>query len=396
MLAHRPASNTAQAGPWAPGLCGLLAGVVLVGACAGGPPSPGDGSVSGSPPATARTATPVPPAAVRAAIESYVDNLYTPAVANLRAVLVSADGRPLVQLYRGTTPARTHDVHSVTKSVTATLVGMALSEGRLRSLDETLETLLPQHRAAMSRVVAGITLRQLLTMTSGLPADPANGDPPAVLSGRDWVANVLRTGTDAPPGSRFAYSSAGSHLLAAILTRAVGSSLLDYARPRLLDPLGVDTRQAFEGGVEEAGAVARYERAAFAWPKDPTGVQLGFGTLKMAPRDLAKLGTLYLQGGRWEGRQLVPAAWVREATRAQVGTKGSSFAFSEGYGYQWWVTRERGHEAFAAVGFGGQLVEVVPDLRLVFVTVAEAAEPNLRWEHLRGLVAGVVVPMVGG
>jgi CubicO group peptidase (beta-lactamase class C family) len=301
-----------------------------------------------------------------------------------------------VQLYRSSTPAQSHDVHSVTKSVMATLVGIALSEGRLHSLDDTLATLLPQHAGDMEPTVSAITLRQLLTMTAGLPPDLPNGDPPTSLSGPDWVANILQTGTVTPPGKAFAYSSAGSHLLSAILTHAVGTSALEYARPRLFEPLGIDTRKAFEPSIEDEAAIAAYDKANFAWPKDPTGLQIGFGTLKMAPRDLAKLGQLYLDGGQWNGRQVVPAAWVKESTTAQVGTQGTSFAFSENYGYQWWVTKEKGHDAYAAVGFAGQLIEVVPDLRLVIVTATEAGENNLRFEHLRGMVADAILPAVGG
>jgi CubicO group peptidase (beta-lactamase class C family) len=248
----------------------------------------------------------------------------------------------------------------------------------------------------MSSRIAGITLRQLLTMTAGLPADPANGDLPNSLSGPDWVGNVLRGGTAARPGSAFAYSSGGSHLLSAVLTRAVGMSVLDYARPRLFQPLGIDTRNAFEPRTLNDKVFAQYDKADFAWPKDPTGIQFGFGALKMAPRDLAKLGQLYLDGGRWNGRQVVPASWVKEATSTQVATHGPGFAFSEGYGYQWWVTKERGHNAYAAVGFGGQLVEVIPDMKLVLVTAAETGDTNLRWEQLRGMVVDAVLPAVGG
>jgi CubicO group peptidase (beta-lactamase class C family) len=333
---------------------------------------------------------------VTTATERYLSNLLSPATSNVRAVLVTMDEHPLVQLYRSSTPAQSHDVHSVTKSVMATLVGIALSEGRLHSLDDRLATLLPEHAGDMDPTVSAITLRQLLTMTAGLPPDQPNGDPPALLSGPDWVANILRGGTVAPPGQAFAYSSAGSHLLSAILTHAVGTSALEYARPRLFEPLGIDTRNAFEPSVEDEAAIAAYDKASFAWPKDPTGIQIGFGTLKMAPRDLAKLGQLYLDAGRWKGRQVVPAAWVKESTTAQVATQGPSFAFSENYGYQWWVTKEKGHDAYAAVGFGGQLVEVVPDLRLVIVTATEAGENNIRFEHLRGMVADAIVPAVGG
>ncbi|MEO6411543.1 MAG: serine hydrolase [Pedococcus sp.] len=331
-----------------------------------------------------------------AATERYLSNILSPATSNVRAVLVTLDRYPLVQLYRSSTPAQSHDVHSVTKSVVATLVGIALSEGRLHSLDDTLATLLPEHAGDMNPTVSAITLRQLLTMTAGLPPDLPNGDPPASLSGPDWVAHILQTGTVAPPGKAFAYSSAGSHLLSAILTHAVGTSALDYARPRLFQPLGIDTRNAFEPSIEDEAAIAAYDKANFAWPKDPTGIQIGFGTLKIAPRDLAKLGQLYLDGGQWNGLQLVSAAWVKESTTAQVATQGTSFAFSENYGYQWWVTKEKGHGAYAAVGFAGQLVEVVPDLRLVVVTATEAGENNLRFEHLRGMIADAILPAVGG
>jgi CubicO group peptidase (beta-lactamase class C family) len=135
-------------------------------------------------------------------VETYLTNIYSPAISQVRAVLVSVDGKPLMSRYRGSTPATTHDVHSVTKSVMATLIGIALSEGRLRSVDDTLAVLLPQH--AVTTEVAAITLRQLLTMTAGLPADPPGGPVDVTLSGLDWVAGILRKGTVAPPGSTFA------------------------------------------------------------------------------------------------------------------------------------------------------------------------------------------------
>lgn len=373
-----------------------LVGVVLVSGCAGtGPATDVRTSVSAGRASTARPAIPHPEK-LTAATEKYLSNILSPATSTVRAVLVTVDNRPIVQLYRSSTPAQSHDVHSVTKSVMATLVGIALSEGRLHSLNDTLATLLPQHAADMDPTVSAITLRQLLTMTAGLPPDLPNGDPPASMSGPDWVANILRTGTVTPPGTAFAYSSAGSHLLSAILTDAVGASALEYARPRLFEPLGIDTRNAFEPNIEDHAAIAAYDKANFAWPKDPTGIQIGFGALKMAPRDLAKLGQLYLDGGQWNGRQLVPKAWVKDSTTAQVATQGTSFTFSENYGYQWWVTKENGRHAYAAVGFAGQLVEVVPDLRLVVVTATEAGENNLRFEHLRGLVADAILPAVGG
>lgn len=375
-------------------LAAALAAVMIVSGCAGNDSSSGRASTLGQ--SSAALSSPPDAGTVATATDKYLSNIYSPAISNVRAVLVTVDRRPLVQLYRSSTPAQAHDVHSVTKSVIATLIGIALSEGRLHSLDDTLATLLPQHAAEMDRTVAAITLRQLLTMTAGLPPDQANGDPPASLSGRDWVGNILRAGTVAPPGRSFAYSSAGSHLLSAILTHATGKSALDYARPHLFGPLGIDTRNAAEPRTEDKAAIAAYDKAAFAWPKDPRGIQLGFGALKMAPRDMVKLGQLYLDGGRWNGRQVVPTDWVKASTTAQVTTQGDSAPLAESYGYQWWVTQEKGHPAYAAFGFAGQVVEVVPDLRLVVVVATEAADNNLRWEHVRGMVADAIVPAVGG
>jgi CubicO group peptidase (beta-lactamase class C family) len=376
-------------------MAAALAAVMMIGGCTGNNTAHDPGPTPSNQKSATRS---IPPDTdtVTSATERYLSNILSPAVSNVRAVLVTVDRKPLVQLYRSGTPAQAHDVHSVTKSVIATLIGIALSEERLHSLDDTLATMLPQRAAEMDSTVSAITLRQLLTMTAGLPPDLANGDVPASLSGADWVGNILRTGTDAPPGRSFAYSSAGSHLLSAILTRATGMSALDYARPRLFDPLGIETRNAVQPRVKDRAPIPAYDRASFGWLRDPTGIQLGFATLKMAPRDLAKLGQLYLDGGRWNGRQVIPTDWVKASTTAQVTTQRDSAALAESYGYQWWVTQEKGHAAYAAFGFGGQVVEVVPDLRLVVVMATEAAEPNMRWEHVRGLVADAIVPAVGG
>jgi CubicO group peptidase (beta-lactamase class C family) len=335
---------------------------------------------------------------VTSAVQTYLANILSPAVANLRGVLVTSDGVPVVARYTGTDPATTRDVHSVTKSVLSTLIGIALSEGVLHSVNDTLATLLPQHAGDMNPEVSAITLRQVLTMTAGLPADQPNGDPDPSLSGPDWVASVLRRGTVATPGSAFAYSSAGSHLLAAILTHAVGTSVLEYARPRLFDPLGIDTANAVQPRIDvDPDAQASYDAApGFAWPKDPTGIELGFAGLKMAPRDMAKLGQLYLDGGLVNGHQVVPAAWVQQATTTQVSTGDIGYPFSESYGYQWWVSTERGHPSFAAVGFGGQLVDVVPDLHLVVVTATDTSNNNIRFELLRSMITDAVIPAIGG
>jgi CubicO group peptidase (beta-lactamase class C family) len=314
----------------------------------------------------------------------------------LRSVLVVRHGRLVVErYYHGATPASYFNVFSVTKSVTSALVGIALGDRELAGLDQPAGRLLARHLPPRPDPrIRAITLEHLLTMTAGLPPDTAPETPPGWVRAGDWVGYLLRQRPATRPGTRFAYSSASSHLLSAIVADATGQTTLRYARDRLFAPLGIASDPAFEPEFAPRNAAA-YERAGFAWPTDPKGYHLGYGFLKLTARDMAKLGYLYLKGGAWEGGQVVPADYVRASTRRQVPT-GRAADPGEGYGYQWWTMTERGHPAFAAIGLGGQLIEVVPDLDLVVVmTSAAGTVEDIRAAgDSRRLVADVVVPAV--
>jgi CubicO group peptidase (beta-lactamase class C family) len=370
--------------------CWLVAATVaLITACAGSP----DGSGSEQTPAGQQTSS--GPEQVAAVFDELVEGDTTAGVyEDLRAVLVLVGGRPLVERYYDSSAEATSNVASVTKSVMSILVGVALDEGDVGSVDQTLSELLPEYAAIMAPDVAGVTLDQVLTMTAGLPEDPrAPATTPHYLT-EDWVAAILSGGLEQPPGEGFAYASAGSHLLSAILVEATGRSVLDYARDKLFNPLGISTDPAAEPlAVEENLPV--YEAASFAWPVDPQGVHLGDAFLKISAPDMAKIGQLMLAGGRWDEKQIVPAQWVTESTRAHVSTGGYGVG-GDDYGYHWWVTTADGHDAFAAAGFGGQLIEVVPDLDLVVVvscTIPEGPE-RLDASTFRGLVNAMVAPAI--
>jgi CubicO group peptidase (beta-lactamase class C family) len=314
----------------------------------------------------------------------------------LRSVLVVRHGRLVVErYYHGATPASYFNVFSVTKSVTSALVGTALGDRELAGLDQPVGRLLARHLPARPDLrMRAVTVEQLLTMTAGLPPDTVPEAPPGWVRAGDWVRYLLRQRPATRPGTRFAYSSAGSHLLSAIVADATGQTTLRYAQDRLFAPLGIASDPAFEPEFAPRNAAA-YERAGFAWPTDPQGYHLGYGFLKLTARDMAKLGYLYLKGGAWEGRQVVPADYVRASTRRHVAT-GRTSAPGEGYGYQWWTMTERGHPAFAAIGLGGQLIEVVPDLDLIVVTTSavRTAEDIRAAGDSRRLVGDVVVPAV--
>jgi CubicO group peptidase (beta-lactamase class C family) len=278
----------------------------------------------------------------------------------VRAILVYVDGRAVYKRYFEASPSDYRDVASVTKSVISTLVGVAVGEGQIASVDETLGQLLPAYARSMSPRVAAITLRQVLTMTAGFVGEDDSG-PLGFTDAKDPVRTILNS-TVVAPGREFIYSDAGAQLVSAILETATGMSVLDYARSRLFDPLGIRTRPAAEPLMIPSNVDAYYQ-ADFAWPVDRQGIQLAWGGLKLRPVDMADLGLLYMNNGRWEGKQVVSADWVEQATHAQVKNTGPG-----AYGYFWWVSREvNGESAFVAYGYGGQEIEVVPDLGLVLV-----------------------------
>ena len=331
------------------------------------------------------------PAAIAEVMNSYTTT------GNVRAIIVNVNGRTRFERYYSSSLAESRNIYSVTKSVTSTLVGIAISEGRLR-LNESLSQMLPRYAAEMKPSVARVTLRQLLTMTGGFP-DTSNLDETGLVTSPDWVRYILKH-QDFAPGDAWRYSDYGAHLLAPILVQATGESVLAYARAKLFDPLGLVTRPGSAPPVDEAH-VPEYQQATFAWPVDPQGFQTTFTWLKLRPRDTATFGQLFLQEGRWNGRQVVPAAWVRQATTAQTGkafpdiggsSPGSAWNPTN-YGYFWWVEPTAGVTAFYALGFGGQLVEVVPSLHLVIVVSSNAEDVHgsaVGADELQHLVDAIV------
>ena len=320
-----------------------------------------------------------------------------PQLAAVRSLLVSVDGRTVLERHVGGGPDQTHHVYSVTKSVVSTLVGIAVDQGLIAGVDSTLAELLPDERDAMSPRVAGVTLRQLLTMTSGI-ADEAEGGAPWDPAQPDAVRTILMSGSVQEPGRSWLYSNAATHLLTAVLAEATGGPVLEFARRVLFDPLGIRTRPAYEGmermsvlGPSPAWSPA-FRQAGFAWGTDRQGVHVGGLTLKVTASDLLRFGRLHLDGGRAAGRQVVPAAWVEEAVRPAASPTGDD---AVSYGYLWWLVQLDGHDAFAATGAFGQAVVVVPDRRLVAVmTAADDVRMPMEGVQLAPFITEVVLPLL--
>jgi CubicO group peptidase (beta-lactamase class C family) len=301
------------------------------------------------------------PSVAERLVGTITDDLHRQGLNNVRAVLVVANDRTVVEQYYHSTPTAYFDVRSVTKSVLSTLVGIAVDEGLL-DLHGTLAELLPAYAPTMSPQVATTTLDQLLTMTGGFPDTPNE----ELFTQPDWVASILRSAVS-PPGQEFAYSDRSAHLVAAILAHATRQSVLQYAREKLFGPLGIPTEPAAEPLFVPSNGPA-YEAAGFAWPVDPQGIHLGWGLLKLRPPDMATIGGLFLHEGRWKNHQVVSKSWVGQATSARVPAHHFGL---DSYGYLWWVAEADGAPAYLALGSGGQLIEVVPSRHLVVAIASE-------------------------
>jgi CubicO group peptidase (beta-lactamase class C family) len=317
----------------------------------------------------------------------------------VRSLLIVRHGYLVYERYwQGSDAADGQELHSITKSVTSALVGIALADHKLKSLDQSVGELLAAHlpKDADPRL-ARVTVRQLLTMTGGLPGDVQSVEGDQRLSrrlfrSRDWVGHILGRPLATKPGTTFAYSNASSHLLSAIVADASGQSTLAYARAKLFNPLGINSDHVFQplaGHPPTPAQLQAYQQAAVAWPRDPQGYHFGFGETKLPARDLAKFGYLYLNRGRWNGTQVVPADYVRASTQPHRQVGGPRV----GYGYQWWTTSINLHAAFEARGLGGQRIVVVPDPDLVVVITCD---PQQRREDAEELVGQTIVPAVTG
>jgi CubicO group peptidase (beta-lactamase class C family) len=247
---------------------------------------------------------------------------------------------------------RLHTMQSVSKSVTSALLGIALRSGALEGVDMKAAVFFDAYRTNDDPRFKAMRLRDLLTMTSGIKwdedtvpyTDPANSCA-AMETSKDWVQFVLAQPMAAEPGTRFVYSSGVTELLAQVLKKATGRHADEYAAERLFPRLGIKD---------------------FHWKRTPTGHPDTEGGLYLVPRDLAKLGYLYLKDGVWAGERILPEGFVAAST-----TGIAEVPEGEGmrYGYQWWVppSTPTRPTSYAAIGYGGQLLLVVPRLDLIAV-----------------------------
>ena len=320
------------------------------------------------------------PAAVSEAVDAFINATETVPVApdhiTLHSIMILKHGNVVYERWlNGEGPDKPHVMYSVSKTFTSAAAGLAISEGKLKLDDKVISFFPDDLPENISDNLAAMTVRDLLTMTGGHDTEPSMdpGQAKAMTMTRLFLGHeVLHT-----PGEFYLYNSLGTYMVSAIIQQVTGERVNDYLDIRLWQPLGIEK--------------PRFDRS-------PQGINFGGWGLYLKTEDMAKMGQLLLQGGKWNGVQVLPEDWVREMSSYQVPSAPSGTRFDEleqaglnkdnndwvqGYGYQMWVCR---HGAFRADGANGQYIIVFPekDAVLVLTTDSNLYQPylDLVWEYL--------------
>ncbi|MEM6943608.1 MAG: serine hydrolase [Pseudomonadota bacterium] len=303
-------------------------------------------------------------APIRAKAESF---------SQLHAIVVVHRGETvLAEAFRGPAISRLANVKSVSKTLVATLAGIAISRGALEGTEQPVAPFLaPFMPQGGDRRLQAITVGDLLTMRAGL-ARTSGAAYGAFVESPNWLAHALSRPFTADPGSRFQYSTGSYHLMGAVLTRATGQSLHALARAWLAGPLDI---------------------AMPPWTRDPQGYYLGGNNMALSPIGLARFGEAWRQGGQLDGDEIVPAAWVEAAWTPRTRSPFSG----DDYGYGWFLTRLGGSPAAYARGYGGQMLYVVPERELTVAITSDPTRPARSAGYagaLKRFVSNDIIPAV--
>ena len=269
-------------------------------------------------------------------------------------------------------PDLKHTLYSLSKSFTSTAVGMAVADGKLSVEDKVVSFFPEDVPQTVSANLATMRVKHLLTMNTGHGKDTT----PALREGSDanWIKSFLAQPVDHEPGTLFVYNSGATYMLSAIVQKLTGKTVLEYLKPRLFGPLGIEGED---------------------WEVSPQGINTGGWGLRLRTEDIAKFGQLYLQKGIWNGKRLISEAWIRDATRKEVPSAGGGNRKTEdndwqqGYGYQFWRCR---HDAYRGDGAFGQYCIVLPNEDAVIAITSETGDMgailDAVWNHILPALQG--------
>jgi CubicO group peptidase (beta-lactamase class C family) len=292
------------------------------------------------------------------------------------SLLVVRNGKIVSEeYYNGRDMYAMDPLYSLTKSITSALVGIAIDRGFIKDVNQKLAIYFPDLlQSDQDSSKKQITIKQLLTMQSGF--DSEKNIRKEIDFSPNYLQAILSSKLRFTPGTKFLYSTHGSHILSGIITRATKQSMYDFAMEVLLNPIGIEY---------------------VAWIHDQNDLTLGGAGLFMTPRDMARLGTLYIEKGRVGNRQIVSEKWVQESTTNQRGFTTSWKEMTDiGYGYQWWTGKMSEYEIYFASGLGGQCILNIPELNMVVVSTMDAYTQygKKHMETLINLLDRYIIPSV--
>lgn len=307
----------------------------------------------------------VPSAAIRAFVDAVEANLR-----DLHSFMLLRHGHVIAEgWWHPYQRDLTHMLFSLSKSFTSTAIGLAVDEGRL-SIDDPVLSFFPDEAPArVSRKLAAMRVRHLLSMSTGQKADMTVGT--RHLGG--WVRRFLRVPVIHQPGTQFLYNSGATYMLSAIIQKTTGMKLIDYLGPRLFDPLGISQR---------------------TWEESPEGINTGGWGLAITTESIARFGQCWLDKGVWQGQRLIPEAWIETASAFHIKNGDDPASdWAQGYGFQFWRCR---HNAYRGDGAFGQFCVIMPEQDAVLAMTSGLADMqpplNLVWEHLLPALGGDPLP----
>jgi CubicO group peptidase (beta-lactamase class C family)/predicted glycoside hydrolase/deacetylase ChbG (UPF0249 family) len=259
-----------------------------------------------------------------------------------------------------------HTMYSCSKSFTATAIGFAVTEHKITVEDKVISFFPDKLPDTVSAHLAALRIKDLLTMSVGHDREPIG---PIISQQDDWIKGFLAYPILHKPGTKFLYNSLATYMLSAIVQKVTGQTVLEYLQPRLFKPLAIEN---------------------IDWETDPQGINVGGWGLRLKTEDMAKFGQLFLNKGKWQGKQIIPESWVYEASSMKImqdpnatQAKQDSSDWLQGYCYQMWRSR---HNSYRGDGANGQFILVFPDLDAVIAIQSEApdmqGEFNIIWQHL--------------
>ena len=349
----------------------LLSALLFVFSCSEGPTGPGASSFNWP------TSTPEEQGMNSQLIEQAFDQGESRGFVD--CILVIKNGHLVAEkYYNNYSKDLAHNVKSVSKSFLSALTGIAIRDGHLENHSLKMLDFFPEYvYPSIDPRKHDITVRHLLMMRAGIDNDDNLYH--HIYYSSNWIKTTIELSLIYDPGTAFSYNTFQTHLLSAIITKASGMNTLDYAKEILLEKINIECA---------------------SWDKGPQGYYFGGNNMYFTPRNMARLGDLYMHKGSLNGEQIVPAEWVDESLTNYTNWSNSTWGDLDdvNYGYLWWLGEIRGHEVFLAIGHGGQFVICFPDLEMIVVTTSnnkvDGDTADQQERAVVSIVANYIVPSV--